>query len=221
MTAGPLVRILPVVWRELLASTRTPATWVVVAAQSALFALYMMVWGDGVPLVDARPVLDQFVTTQWVFLGLALPWAASRCGVTRHRDDVAQLAAFGAVPPSAVVAGLLLALTVMLLAITLGGLPFAILAQQISAAPISRLVAAELSLFALSVFVSATTAACMLMLVNRLFAWVVASAVTLGVLALLPPGLTGGLALLVLGVSTGAWLVVSADGRFCYLSELS
>ncbi len=215
------MRIRPLVWRELMAATRTPATWVVVAAQIAFFALYMIVWGDGVPLVGARPVLDQFVTAQWVFLGLTLPWAAARCGVTRHRDDVAQLAAFGAIRPSAVVTGLLLALTAMLLAITLGGLPFAILAQQISAAPVGRLAAAELSLLALSVFVSATTAACMLMLVNRLFAWVVASSVTVGVLALLPPGLFGGLALLVLGVSTGAWLVHAADGRFCYLSELS
>jgi len=215
------VNIAPLVWRELMAATRTPATWVVVAAQITLLALYLIVWGDGVPLVGARPVLEQFVTTQWVFLGLALPWTAARCGVTRHRDDVARLAAFGAIPPSAVVTGLLLSLTAMLLAITLGGLPFAILAQQISAAPASQLAAAELSLLALSVFVSATTAACMLMLVNRLFAWVVASAVTLGVLALLPPGLLGGLALLVLGVFTGAWLVRAADGRFRYLSELS
>jgi len=211
----------PLVWRELMAATRTPATWMVVGVQITLLALYLIVWGDGVPLVDARPVLDQFVTTQWVFLGLALPWAAARCGVTRHRDDVARLAAFGAIRPATVVTGVLLALTTMLLAITLGGLPFAILAQQISAAPVSQLAAAELSLFALSVFVSATTAACMLMLVNRLFAWVVASAVTLGVLALLPPGLIGGLTLLVLGVSTGALLVRGADGRFWYLSELS
>ena len=79
MTEGGTLASL--VWRDVLTAVRTPAVWAVMAVQIALMALYLLVWGDGVPLVGARPVLAQFATTQWVFLSLALPWATHGCDI--------------------------------------------------------------------------------------------------------------------------------------------
>jgi hypothetical protein len=68
------------VCRALLNAARTPAVWIAIGAQIVFLSLYLLVWGDGIPLVGARPVLDQFATTQWILLGVLLPWAAARTG---------------------------------------------------------------------------------------------------------------------------------------------
>jgi hypothetical protein len=207
------------VWRALLGAARTPAVWAVMAAQIVLLALYLLVWGDGVPLVGARPVLEQFGTTQWVFLGLALPWAAARCGAARRRDDITQIAVLGAVRPSAVVTATVTALALLLLVMALVGLPFAILAQQISAAPVADLWRAQFPLYALSLYAATVAAACMLVVANRLLAWTVSTALTLGLMALAPAGAAGVATLLLGGAIVFVLTVSGADRRFWYLSE--
>jgi hypothetical protein len=209
----------PLVGRALIAAARTPAMWAVVAAQIGLLSSYLLVWGDGVPLVGARPVLEQFATVQWVFLALALPWAAIRCGAARRRDEVAQMAVLGAVRPSVVVAASVAALSLLLLAVALTGLPFAILAQQISAAPAAGLWQSQLPHYALSLCVAAVAAACMLVIANRLFAWTVSTALTVGLIALAPAGAAGAAVLLTFGALVYAVTVSGADRRFWYLSE--
>ena len=207
------------VWRALLAAARTPALWAAMGAQVVLFSLYLLVWGDGLPLVGARPTLEQFATLQWIVLGLALPWTAARSGVVRGRDDVARLAVLGAVPPSSIVAAGVAALAVLLLALAAVGLPFAMLAQQISAVPATELWRTQLPLYALALCAAPITVACMLVAANRLAAWTAATALTLAVVALVPRGLGGGVVLAALGAIVVSALVSGADRRFWYLSE--
>lgn len=212
-------RVTALVWRALLAAARTPALWASMGAQVVLFSLYLLVWGDGLPLVGARPTLEQFATLQWIVLGLALPWTAARSGVVRGRDDVARLAVLGAVPPSSIVAAGVAALAVLLLSLAAVGLPFAMLAQQISAVPATELWRTQLPLYALGLCAAPITAACMLVAANRLAAWTAATALTLAVVALVPRGPGGGVVLAALGAIVVAALVSSADRRFWYLSE--
>ena len=207
------------VWRLLLAAARTPALWAAMGAQIVLASLYLLVWGDGLPLVGARPVLQQFATAQWVFLGLALPWAAARSGAAWRRDEIAQLAALGAVRPSSVVTASVMALAVLLLAMAIVGLPFAALARQISAVPLTELWRTQLPLYALSLCAAAVTAACMLVAASRFLAWTAATALTLGAALLVPQGLAGGAVLAALGAAVAAVLVSGADRRLWYLSE--
>ena len=207
------------VWRALLAAARSPAVWAAVAAQIALLSLYLLVWGDGLPLVGARPVLDQFATTQWVFLGFALPWAAIRSGAAGGPDAIARTAALGAVRPSSVVASGIVALALLLLTISLAGLPFALLAGQISAVPASGLWRSQLPLFALSLCVAPVAAACILIVTNRLLAWTITTAGTLALMTLAPSGVAGAVALVTAGALVSAFAVRGADRRFWYLSE--
>ena len=207
------------VWRALLGAARTPALWIAMGVQIAFLSLYLLVWGDGLPLVGARPVLEQFATTQWIFLGLALPWTASRSGAAWRRDEIAQLAALGAVLPSSAVAASVAALTVLLLAMAAAGLPLALLAQQISAVPAMDLWRTQLPLYALSLVAAPVTAACMLVVANRVMAWTAASAITFIMMIAVPQGLAGAAVLAALAVAAVALLVNGADRRFWYLSE--
>ena len=206
-------------WRALLTAARTPALWAAMGAQVLLFSLYLLLWGDGLPLVGARSTLEQFTTLQWIVLGLALPWAAARSGVVRGRDEVARLAVLGAVPPSSVVTAAVAALAVLLVALAAAGLPFAMLAQQISAVPATELWRSQLPLYALGLCAAPITAACMLVAANRFAAWAAATALTLAVVALVPHGFGGGVVLAALAAIVVAALVSGADRRFWYLSE--
>jgi hypothetical protein len=212
-------RVAVLVWRELLATMRSPALWAVVGAQGVLLALYLLVWGDGVPLVGARPVLAQFATAQWLFLSLALPWAAARCTSARRPDDVAYLSALGSLRPSRIVIAVMVALTAILLGITATGLPFALLARQISAAPAADWWRTELPIFTLSLCVAPLTSACLLFLSNRLFAWIVATGATLVLLGITPAGAPGGLLLGAAGVAAAGLLVSRADAPLQYVTE--
>ena len=207
------------VWRALLTAARTPALWGAMAAQGVLFSLYLLVWGDGLPLVGARSTLEQFATLQWIVLGLALPWTAARSGVVRGRNEVARLAVLGAVPPSSIVTAGVAALVVVLLTLAAVGLPFAMLAQQISAVPTTELLRTQLPLYALGLCAAPITAACMLVAASRFTAWTASTALTLAVVALVPQGLGGSLVLVVLGAIVVAAIVSGADRRFWYLSE--
>ena len=216
MTERPL---LVLVWRALLNAARMPALWIAAAVQIAFFSLYLLVWGDGLPLVGARPVLEQFATTQWIFLALLLPWAAARSGAAWRRDEIAQFAALGACLPSAAVAASVAALAVLLVAMAAIGLPFALLAQQISAVPVTELWRSQLPLYALSLVAAAVTAACMLVVANRVMAWTAATVITFVVMIAVPPGLAGAGVLAALAAAAAAMLVNGADRRFWYLSE--
>ena len=89
--------------------------------------------------------------------------AARRGGAT----SIAQFAALGAMPPSSAVAASVTALAVLLLAMALVGLPFAVLAQQISAVPAAELWRTQLPVYALSLCAATVTATCMLVVANR------------------------------------------------------
>jgi hypothetical protein len=212
-------RILVLAWRALLTAARTPALWAAVGVQIAFYAVYMLQWGTGLPLAGARTALDQFATVQWVFLGLALPWTAARSGAGWRRDDVAQLAALGGVPPSSIVTATVGALAVVLLATAIAGLPFALLAQQISALPSADLWRTQLPLYALSLFTAPVAAACMLVVAGRYTAWLIATALTIVAMLAVPPGLAGDAVLVTAGAAVAAMLVSGADQRFWYLSE--
>ena len=212
-------RIVVLSWRALLSAARTPAVWIAMGVHIAFFLLYVLNWGAGIPLVGARSVLEQFVTVQWIVLGVSLPWVAARSGAAGRRDDVAQLAAIARVSPSAIVVASVASLAVVLLALALVGLPFALLARQISAVSLAGLWRMQMPLYALSLYAAPVTAACMLVVASRFTAWMTASALTIAAMLAVPPGLAGAVVLVTLGAVVTAMLVSGADRRYWYLSE--
>ena len=73
------------IWRELIIIGRTPSFWVAAAVYVSVLTLFVLIWGDGVPIVGAGPVWDQFSAVQLSVLLALLPWTATRCVTTRRK----------------------------------------------------------------------------------------------------------------------------------------
>jgi hypothetical protein len=209
----------PLVWQVVLCATRTPALWIAIVLQVAVLSIYLAVWGDGIPLVDARPVFDQFVTAQTALLLVVLPWSAARCAVTTHRDDVTLLSALAGRPPATVVLSGCVGLALALTAVVLSGLPMAVLAHQISARPAAALFGEQFRLLGLGTFAAAVAMTAVLMSGHRILGWLLATAVTGLAVPVLPGGPVGGCALFVLAGLTAGMLAARANRRWQYLSE--
>jgi hypothetical protein len=200
-------------------STALPAA---VMAHAAAMAAFVLVWGPtGVPALGGVNVFEQLGTIQWALLTVLLPWAAARLTAERG-DGLVHLSALTALPPSRVVAATLVSAWAMLALVVAAALPVVILAQRMSAVPISFAVRQQTPLFALAAFVSAVTAVWMRFHVSRIAAWVGAAATTVLTVALAPgslgaPGLTA--AMTGAAMAVAAALVTSSDTRLRHLSE--
>jgi hypothetical protein len=122
-------------WREVVVMTRTRSLWVAMCMQLLVLASFIVVWGDGVPMM-AGNVLGQFSTLQVGLLLVILPWAAAR--LVGDGRTVALVAAIGACSPRQVVVARFLALLLVLLAVAASALPLTLLALRISTVDVWR-----------------------------------------------------------------------------------
>lgn len=182
-------------WRQIVAAMRMPALWIATAIQVVALALYLLVWGDGIPVVGARSPFDQFAAAQSVLLLMVLPWVAARCAATPHRDAVARMAVLSARDASTVILGACLGLMGVVCAVAIAGLPLAIVSQQIADREPIELVATQLRVVALGACAGSLTLAAMLVSGSRLGGWLIATAAASSVVWAAPGGLAGGLAL--------------------------
>jgi hypothetical protein len=207
------------IWRELIIIGRMPSFWLAAAVYVSVLALFVVIWGDGVPIVGAGPVWDQFSAVQLSVLLALLPWTATRCVTTRRKRDLTVLAIVTASRPSALVLARCIALSAALFVLVLTALPIAIVMQQIAAIPFSAIGRALLPLLGLSLFVAVAATGFMLAFANPLPAWVITSAVT--VVASRTVALTPASTPVWIGIALGAavLLTVNADSRLAYRVE--
>jgi len=207
------------IWRELIIIGRTPSFWLAAAVYVSVLTLFVVIWGDGLPIVGAGPVWDQFSSVQLSVLLALLPWTATRCVTTRRKRDLTVLAIVTASRPSALVLARCIALSAALLVLVLTALPIAIVMQQIAAIPLSAISRALLPLLGLSLFVAVAATGFMLAFANPLPAWVITSAVTF--VASRTVALTPASTPVWIGIALGAALLltVNADSRLAYQAE--
>jgi hypothetical protein len=210
-------RLALLIWRELTLITRTGAFWVATTAYALVVAAFALTWSDGFPVAGGA-FFDQSVALQTGLLTLLLPWAGARFS-GKDRAGVVMLAAATASPPSRVIAAKCLGLTAALACIVMAGAPHAVLAQQISALPASRVPADMLPLLSLAVFVAAASAAGVLVSVNPLLRWLGATAATAAVVYAIPRGPISATIFLGLGVIFFVALAWRADSTLRYLPE--
>ncbi len=181
-------------WRELTVMTRTRALWAAMSVQLLVLAAFLVVWGDGVPMMTGN-VSEQFGTLQTGLLLVMLPWVAAR--VVGDGRTVALVAAVGAFPPRRVVAARYLALLLVLLAVAASALPLKILSLRISGVDKwpglfdLQIVAALCTLVAAIATVSVVTG------LSRFTAWVLGTTATLLGATLVSP-------------AHGPWVIVAA-----------
>jgi hypothetical protein len=200
------------IWRELIVITRTRALWVAMCAQLLVLAGFLIVWGDGVPLMTDT-LSDQFATVQVTLLLVMLPWVAAR--VVGDGRTVALIAAIAACPPRRVVAARYLAVLLALLAFAASALPLGIVALRISAVGMWRGLLELPAVLALCTLVAAAATVSVVAGLSRFVVWVLGTVVTLLVAALASPSQAPLVMLTALGI-TGL-TALSADRRVAYV----
>jgi hypothetical protein len=213
-----------VVLREALVAARKPALVTMAIVCAALLALFPVAWGvRGIPTFDGASLYDQQFRLEWILVLVLLPWTAARIIASERADDLVILSAVTAIPPSRVLLARLLATTAALTLVVVGALPVVVSAQQVSVAPLSRMIVDQLALLAFALPVAVVTVWWMQLTANRLLAWF-GSAATIVLLVLLARLVVATMdqaivVLAVSGVMGAAILLNRADVWWRYLSE--
>ena len=166
------------IWRDLTVITRTPAFWVSAALYVAALTAFVVVWGDGVPVVGAQSSWQQFTMAQRILLAVLLPWTAARCSASSRRELV-WLGAIAAKRPSALLCAKCAALAVSLLALAFSALPVIVLTQQIGAGSPTTAALDMVPVAALALLVAGMTTAMTVVLEAPIRVWAVTGGVTL------------------------------------------
>ncbi len=189
--------------RELIVAARQRALVAVMILSSALTAVFVLAWHEGLPGV-ASTLVEQTRIVECVILTACLPWAGVRCMPADCRDELAQLCTLTAQRPPTVVIAKLFATTTVFLVITLASAPVAVLSLQLSKAPPSVLVSYFGSLTGLAIMLAGLTLTCRLVFANSLAAWLAATVAAAVALAI-----TGGAAIYRPGIAW-VWLGVGS-----------
>jgi hypothetical protein len=212
-----------VMWRELIVVTRRPALTVVICIHVGLLAGFVLLWNRGVPVLGGANLYEQQQLFQWVLLAVLLPWAAVRCAAPDRGDRFVMACAATALRPSSMIIAKVVALVGALALIVFAGFPAAIIAQQMSAVPLSVTLWDLISSFGLTVLVAAGTLTWVFAVQGRLAAWVGASGSTGLVLIVLSRwarnGLPIGLVAALIGAALVAAMATWSDGSLRYCDE--
>ena len=210
--------LMALVWREAIVVLRAVPFWIAAAAYVAVLAVFVMIWGDGVPVVGAGTQWEQFTRFQWVVLVAALPWTAARC-TPRALDDLILFAFATAQRPSRLVLARSIALSVCLTMFALLALPVVIVMQRVAAIPLTDAAAGLVSSAALATFVAAVATAAGVLVRSRVAAWLAATACSVVVAGAIPA--SSAALWLLAAVLVAAAMLLRADARLTYLPESS
>ena len=206
------------IWREIVAVTRAPAYWVSAVLYVAALTAFVVVWGDGIPVVGARSSWEQFTMFQRVVLAILLPWTAARCG-TSSRRELALIGFLTARSPSSVVLAQCAALAVSLLALALTALPVMALMQKVAVVSPAAVVLDIAPVAVLALLVAVVTVTASMAIESPIRVWGVAGIVTL-VAAVVGPPRPGAAPFVFAAVVVSAWACLSAvRSRIVYVPE--
>lgn len=166
------------IWRELTVISRTPGFWVSAALYVVALTAFVVVWGDGVPVVGAQSSWEQFTMAQRLLLAALLPWTAVRCSASSRRELVL-LGAIAAQRPRALLWAKGAALAASLLGLALSALPVIVLMQQVGATSPTTAALDMAPVGALALLVAGLTTAMTVVLEAPIRVWAVTGGVTL------------------------------------------
>ena len=207
------------IWHEIVAVTRAPAYWASAVLYVAALTLFVVVWGDGIPVVGARSNWEQFTLFQRVLLAVLLPWTAARCG-TSSRRELTWIAFLTARSPSSVLVAQCAGLAASLVALAFSALPVLVLMQQIAAAPPAAVALDMMPAAVLALLVAIVTVAAAIAIEAPIRVWGVAGTLTLIAVVVGPPR-PGAAPFVLAAVVVAAWSGLSAlRSRLLYLAEV-
>ena len=205
--------------RDLTVIARTHAFWIAMAAQVAILAAYVVIWGTGIPIHGGRSAFEQFLTMQAVLLAAVLPWTGVRCSTPHGWNGAVLVSLAIASRPWRIVVARCIALFAAFGLLAAATLPLTVIVQQASALPLSSALITVLPLSGLCALGATTATGCSLLFLNRLAAWLVSTVVMLSAVLLLPPGSTLSAAYALIGILAALVVARWADGAVRYVSD--
>ena len=210
--------------RELAIAGRSIGFAAALFGHVALLAAFVLLWADagGMALAGAPVFHVQYRTVEMVALAVILPWGIARSLGVRDADEIARLAVVGAQAPSRLLAAKLLAACLFSTIVALSALPISIVVHQMFALSLGRALFDSVSMAVFGIMAAAITCACIGGVHSRLRGWVIATAVSLAVLAAARLAFADDRAMAVYGavaLLAAALPVRRADVRLLYLSE--
>jgi hypothetical protein len=172
-------------WSELVSFWRAGAFWAAITVHVSLLFSFILVWGDGLPIVNGGTNWQQFNTVQFAILTVLFPWIAARCSPLQGYDLV-MLSLVTATSPSRLLVARWLAAWAALLGVMLMALPAMLLMQQIAIAPFMSVATCLGVAVALAGLAAAITSGCMAMFDRTLHGWVAATTATCAAGLLMP-----------------------------------
>src|ERR1041385_2148382 len=110
------------IWRDMTVMVRTRGFWLAMTAYILLVAAFVIVWGEGVPVLDGT-VFDQGVVVQLGLLSVVLSWTAARCSGSDQRRSLVLESVTTATRPSRLVAAKCIALSAGLAILVVAAIP--------------------------------------------------------------------------------------------------
>jgi hypothetical protein len=210
--------------REALVVARRPAVVSIVVVYSGLLALFLSAWGgQRVPVLAGATIYAQLYLVQCVLLMAMMPWAAARAVATERADDLVRLSAILALPPSRIVVARLFAAAIAPALVVAGGLPVALIAQQMSAVPAARALIDQLTLLTYALPAAVVTAWWMQIASDRLLGWLGATASAIVLVAMVrsvfPVAATAAIVCGACGIAGGVVLASRADVWSRYMQD--
>jgi hypothetical protein len=207
--------------RDLSVAARRVPLAVVVTLHAAALALFVLLWGGGVPLLPGGNFSEQQHLVQTAILAGLLPWAAARCIPGERGNALVYLSGLTSIPPSRILLAQFGSRAAVLSLIVLAGFPLMIVGQQIAAVPFARAAAGVAPSLGLAVAASGAATWSSLVCADRVGAWILATLLTIGLVtavgSLTTPAATA--ALCACGVAAAAGSALRADGSQRYFSE--
>ncbi|HUK37473.1 MAG TPA: hypothetical protein VLV86_26330 [Vicinamibacterales bacterium] len=167
----------PFITRELIVAAQRRLA-AAVALYILLLAGFTLTWGLTAPGLTGGTIYDALRMFEWGALTVLMPWVAARCHAPDRGQSLAILSTLTAHRPSSIVIAKIASLAGVLLVVVAAGMPPAVLAQKMSAQPLST-VFRDLGSFAGYAFLaSAVTMAWLLASGDEVTSWIGAAATT-------------------------------------------
>jgi hypothetical protein len=206
------------IWHELSLVLRAPAYWAAASVYLSALALFVVIWGDGVPIAGSGTPWEQFLRVKLVLLTLVLPWTAVRT-IGRTDRELTLLSLATATSPSRLVISTVVALSLSLFGLALLALPFTLLMRQVTTVPMETVITTLVSLAGLSSLVAVLAAACGMLMGDSITAWMATTVGTIAATAVIP--VTARMTIVWFAVASLLVLplVLGANARLMYLGD--
>jgi hypothetical protein len=210
------VRVL--IWHDLSRVLRGPAFWAAAVFYLSSLALFVVIWGDGVPIAGSGSTWEQFLRVKLALLAVVLPWTAVR-SIGRTDRELTLLSLATATSPSRLVVATVVALCISLLGLALLALPLVLIMQQVTTVPMAAVIASLVPLAGLASLVAVLATVCGMLMGDSIAAWMAATIGTIAATVAMPVTTRMTIVWFVVACVLVIPLVLGANARLMYLGD--